>query len=309
MRPGTPAPFVVGCGRSGTTLLRLMLNANPQLAVPPESHFLRSVARRPRSYTPMSLVEHALRSERFPDWDLEERGVWEAFDRARPRTLAEAIDVLYSCFAEANGKARWGDKTPPYVMLVEQLARLLPDARFIHLIRDGRDVALSFSSVSFGPRNDPVAQAIFWRNRVIAGRRAGVSLGKERYLELRYEDLVARPEDELRRVCAFVDLAFDPMMLRYHETARRSIPGSRKEFHANVDKPLTADLRDWRTRMTTSDVAWFEAIAADLLTALGYELSGSVRPRGSWLRIRASQARSNLGAAKVALLSRGTRAM
>jgi hypothetical protein len=98
-------------------------------------------------------------------------------------------------------------------------------------------------------------------------------------------------------------------MLRYHETARRSIPGSRKEFHANVDKPLTADLRDWRTRMTTSDVAWFEAIAADLLTALGYELSGSVRPRGSWLRIRASQARSNLGAAKVALLSRGTRAM
>jgi hypothetical protein len=286
-----------------------MLNANPELAVPPESHFLRSVAKRPRSYTPRSLVEHALRSERFRDWALEERRVWESFDQVGPRSLAEATDVLYTCYAEANGKLRWGDKTPPYVMIVEQLASLLPAARFIHLIRDGRDVALSFSSVSFGPRNDPVAQAIFWRNRVEAGRRAGESLGNERYFELRYEDLVARPEDELRRLCAFVDLAFDPMMLRHHETAGHSIPESRRLFHASVEKPLTANLRDWRTRMTTNDVAWFEAIAGDLLSAVGYELSGSAKPRGAWLRVGASTVRSSLGAAKVALLSRRTRGM
>lgn len=296
MEPGTPIPFVVGCGRSGTTILRLMLNAHPALAVPPESHFLRRAAARPTSTTPRDLLAAALASDRFADWGLDPDDIRAAAAERRPASLAEATDLLFSAFAAAQGKTRWGDKTPPYVTCIDGLATMLPDARFIHIVRDGRDVALSYASVAFGPRDDPVAQAEFWRRRVDAGRASGRKLGPDRYLELAYEELVSESERELRRVCAFVSLPFDPAMLEYHRTVETALPSARKVNHTNADKPLARNIRDWRSVMPPDDQAAFEAVAGDLLHELGYEVTGAAAPRGIGRRLAVERLRHRVGA-------------
>ena len=295
MEPGTPIPFVVGCGRSGTTILRLMLNAHPELAVPPESHFLRRVAERPDRTTPAGLLESALSSERFADWGIDADDVRTQASRRPPGSLAEATDLLFSSYAQAHGKPRWGDKTPPYVMCMDGLSKILPDARFVHIIRDGRDVALSYSSVSFGPRDDPVAQAEFWSRRVEAGRRSGERLGPDRYLEVRYEDLVGDSEAALTTICRSIDLPFDAGMLRYQATVEEALPSSKHVYHTNAAKPLARNLRDWREAMSPEDVAAFEAVASDLLRQLGYEVSGEQPPPGIARRVAVERLRHKIG--------------
>ncbi len=301
MRAGTPIPFVVGCGRSGTTVLRLMLNAHPDLAVPPESHFLRYPAEHPRGVTPSKLIAVALSSDRFADWGVDAETVRSHTASRPPRTLAEAADLVFSTYAWAHGKRRWGDKTPPYVTCMEGLAAILPDARFIHLIRDGRDVALSFSSVPFGPPKDSVSQAYYWLRHVSSGRNAGAGLGSRRYLEVRYEDLIDHPEANLRAVCDFIELPFADVMLRYQDTVSEALPAERRVHHLNADKPIVRGIRDWRRSMPSEDVAAFEAVAGGLLASFGYEVSGEPRPRGIEARLAFAKARIRLAEVRTRL--------
>jgi Sulfotransferase family len=294
MEPGTPIPFVVGCGRSGTTVLRLMMNAHPDLAIPPESHFLRYAAEHPRRVAPSRLIEIALASDRFADWGVDPSVVRSRAAAREPRTLAEAADLLFSAYASVNGKARWGDKTPPYVTCMDALATILPDARFVHLIRDGRDVALSFSSVDFGPPKDAVSQAYHWLQQVSAGRRSGARLGPGQYLEMRYEDLVDDPERQLRAVCAFVDLSFEGEMLRFQDTVTQALPPERRIHHVHAHQPIAKGIRNWRTSMPRTDVGAFEAVAGEFLTALGYEIAGEPAPRGVDGRLAVAKVRDRI---------------
>src|SRR5687767_7251824 len=140
-----PAPFVVGVSRSGTTLLRLMLDAHPQLTIPPETHFvpelIRAAGRRRASAE--GLAEIIVSQRQWGDFGVDEAELrlrLEALDRVEP---AGALRAFYGLYAEKQGKPRWGDKTPIYVEHMRGIAKALPEARFVHLIRDGRDVALS----------------------------------------------------------------------------------------------------------------------------------------------------------------------
>src|SRR5881409_2483482 len=199
--------FVLGCPRSGTTLLRLMLDSHPRLAIPPESHFLPKLARRFGS-GPVGAEEVAreiVATQMFAAWGLDRDA---AVERATGTTFAEVVGSIYLAYAEAHGKPRWGDKTPAYVLEMPLLARTFEGSRFVHLIRDGRDVALSLRSVRFGP-NDPMGAAAFWERRVRTGMHDGTVLGPERYREIRYGSLVAEPEKELRELSPWLDLEFE----------------------------------------------------------------------------------------------------
>jgi Sulfotransferase family len=243
-------PFVVGCSRSGTTLLRAMLDAHPLLAVPPESHF--ALAPNLRS------LRGALRRERwFALWEIEAPDL-------RGLGVADAIRALFAAYAAKQGKPRYADKTPHYVSHLPLLAERFDEARFVHVVRDGRDVALSLREVPWGP-DDVEEAALHWRRRVLEGRGAG--LGPHRYRELRYEELVADPERELRALAAWLDLPYDDHMLRF---AERPLVVPYPEHHARLHQPPTPGLRDWRREMPEADVARFEAVAGDALEALGY---------------------------------------
>jgi hypothetical protein len=272
-----PPIFVVGCPRSGTTLLRLMLDAHPHLAIPPESHFIPQVARvrsryeRGGGFDAERMARQVFAGIRFQDWHLPQEAVLAAIRERRPRDLAGAVECFFVAYADAHGKPRWGDKTPGYSIELPLLSQLFPDARFVHLIRDGRDVAVSLMEVPRPPRSFAEAAQV-WAFRVAKGRRDGEPLGPDRYLELRYESLVDDPETALKAICAIADLDYGPSMLEYHrEDPAASVPERNWGHHRNLAMPPTKGLRDWRTRMRDADQQLFEAVAGGELTALGYE--------------------------------------
>lgn len=275
-----PYLFVVGCPRSGTTLLQRMLNSHPLLAVANDSHFIPRVIKdlavgTDPKLTP-DLVERVRTYKRFYRLELPDAAVEEAAGRSR--TYSEFVGALYSEYGRLRGKALAGEKTPDYVRYLPRLHALFPWARTIHIIRDGRDVALStleWAKKSKGPgrfglwRDEPVAVcALWWRRQVETGRVASESLDSNRYQEVKYEDLIDHPDASLRDLSAFLELPFSPDMLAYHEGRMRHDPGlSAKKAWL----PPTQGLRDWREQMKYRDVELFEALAGDLLTSLGYE--------------------------------------
>ena len=299
-----PFPFIVGAPRSGTTLLRVMLASHPELAIPNEAYFrIRMSLQHLRYETPDGVDFNSFFSDLLGDshwWRLPMEGELRAAVRdASPRTFAEAMREVFRFAARLEGKPRYGDKTPQGLLVMWQLAQIFPEARFIHIIRDGRDVALSHTStVSFIPTVGEAA--IMWSEYIRRGRNDGVRLGPKRYHEVRYERLIDDPEPVLRSVCDFVELEFDPAMLRYFENPMERLGYTQRDliFHKSLYKPPTKGIRDWRRQMPRAHLEIFEAIAGDILGNLGYERAiAHIRLRA---RVRAELARLYVGAKQAA---------
>jgi hypothetical protein len=204
-----------------------------------------------------------------------------------PPRYEDFVRGVYALFADGRGKPLAGDKTPGYVRWIPALADWFPTARFVHVVRDGRDVCLSLVD----PRNekkraqlaafptwveDPIATAALrWEWDVRLGREGGAAVGRERYLELRYEALVEDPDAGCQALCDFLGLEARPEMVRFHEG--RSRPGEGRDAKHSWS-PVTRGLRDWRRDMDPGDRARIEAVAGDLLDELGYPGPDAVGP-------------------------------
>ena len=269
-----PPFFIVGSPRSGTSLLRVMLDGHPRLAVPPESHFIVGLAprllRKVRGSTSLhKTLDDILGHERFPRWGLDVSDVRERVWRSDPTTYSELIDAVFRSYAEAHGKSRWGDKTPGYVSHMPTLDRLFPTARFIHIIRDGRESAVSMAELPWGPRS-PVSGAFWWRSKVERGRAFGGLLPVERYFELRLEDLIEDPEGRLQEICDFLEERYSPEMLDYpSRMANVSRPGQ-----PHLTKPPTPGLRNWKAGLSAREQRAIDAVCRGLLQRLGYRFAG-----------------------------------
>ena len=290
--PATTPVIVLGVRRSGTTLLRVMLDRNAELAVPDESYFVPQLARRHRGRVDAdAFVDDLRRISTLVEWGLAPDAVAA---RLRPgMTTGEAIAAVFEAYAAERGKPRWGDKTPLYMQHLPLLERLFRETRFVHLIRDGRDAALSFLAVpqgimteGWGHPRDAAGFACQWATELRDARALGGRVGADRYLELRYESLVGDPAAELRRVCAFAGLDYDDAMLGYvGETA-----SARKEHQQRLNEPPRVGVRDWSTEMTAEAVEAFEAVAGDLLAELGYAVTAPGRDRAKLATYRAQTA-------------------
>jgi hypothetical protein len=290
-----PAVFVVGVARSGTTLLRLQLDSHPELAIPPETGFgalLTSFGERPIG--PDGLLDALAGLPTWPDLGIDRAQLGAAFAELDEWNAGAGLRAYYRAYAAMHGKARWGDKTPGNIAHMPALANAFPEARFIHIIRDGRDVAASLRGLPFAPGDGSVAAvAAHWRDSVDRAQRAGATL--PHYREVRYETLVTDPEATLRGLCDFAELAFDPAMLRAHEGARdrlaelRSVrleedgfvrlPDNTRVRARTLGPPDPARVGRWREALTEHDVVSFEALAGGALSALGYEPSYSAPSR------------------------------
>jgi hypothetical protein len=289
--PGGPPFFVVAAARSGTTLLRVMLDRHPMLAVPGEGHFIPHLWSTRERYGRSGVVERPevwlddlARHPSFRFWDLPIAEVRAELGGRERLGFAEAVDAAYRAYARAHGKPRWADKTPDYIDHLPLLAGLFPNARFVHMLRDGRDVALSTIDLKRFHRHAATC-AHFWSRQVGGAMREGEALGPDRYLELRYEDLIDDPERELRRLCAFGDLPFDEALLEHDAHDLEKLPERFRPIHSRLALPPTKGLRDWRSQMPRSEVAEFEAVAGPQLSAAGYALEAG--PAGPWTRVRA----------------------
>jgi hypothetical protein len=270
-------PFIVGSGRSGTTLLRALLDAHPQLAIPPESYFIVTLARRADRYETEGGFDAAMfcddvaGHQRFARWGLPEQAMRDAVAAAAPADFPAAIRAVFGAYAAQQNKPRYADKTPKYVKDMARLTDLFPEARFVHIVRDGRDVVLSFQSLTWGP-DAAIEAALRWRNWVELGQAVGNELGQDKYMEVRYEELVADAPAVLQDVCSFLSLDYSDQMLSYTEHADQIIEANYfPEGHSRIRMPPTKGLRDWRTEMSQEDLVKFELVAGDLLGRLGYE--------------------------------------
>jgi hypothetical protein len=313
--PGAGAifPIVLGCVRSGTTMLRAILNAHPLLAVAPESYFVGPAIQRRAKYESTDPRGRTLDLDRlladiaadrsFEDWQLEPTALAEVRDQ-EPRTVADALLALYVAYAHQHGKPRAGDKTPAHLRYIDLLATSFPRARFVHIVRDGRDVVPSILGMDFGP--DRFAGGVlFWEQLVRDGIAGGAGLGPQRYREIRYEALVADPEPVIRDVCEFLDLEYSPEMLRYHERADDLLTGLRATNHIQgVRRAPVQGVRDWRTDLDPHRIELFEALAGDLLDELGYERSGLAVPGRVRLEAQANRAAHRLDRATIIFRTR-----
>jgi hypothetical protein len=285
--------FVVGADRSGTTLLRVMLNRHPELAIPPESHFIPRLWRRRRRYGRNDRVEDVelfaadLATDiRFRKWELPIKAVRAELNRETSPSIADALRAPFLAYAKERGRRSWGDKTPGYAAHIPLLSSLWPSAKIVHFVRDGRDVALSVLDLQRGMHQHAATVAHFWADRVRAARAAADDLGPGRYLELRYEDLLDDPRRELERLCDFAGLPFTDSLLEHDDRALEEIPVAERRRHARVALPPTRGLRDWRKQMPAREIAEFEAIAGPELDALGYLRGAESIGSGTILRAR-----------------------
>ena len=270
--------FVVGVGRSGTTLLRLMLNSHPRLAVPYEGHFIpRYIADSPRfgvltdRNNRRRLVEAILGEPMVRKWDHS----WDKqdlIDRTELNpTLPGVVAGLYEQYAAAKGKPRWGDKSE-YIDGIPDISHLFPTSKFIHIVRDGRDVANSVLRLPWGP-SDLISAATWWNDYVWVCRRMGQILGPDRYHEVRFEDLIYDPEESLGQICHFLGEDFSRDMLNYHRHHQEQIPDDRKWQHRNSDAPPNTNRAyAWKHDMRPVDVAIFNRYGGRMLAELGYEI-------------------------------------
>jgi hypothetical protein len=269
-----PPLIVLGVRRSGTTLLRVMLDRSSRIAIPDESYFIPQLAHRHgRAPRLEAFLEDVRRLPTVREWGLTPG---EIESRLRSgMTTGEAIAAVFAAYAAKHGKQRWGDKTPLYMQHLPLLERLFPEALYVHLIRDGRDAAVSFLAMPEGivtrtwahPR-DAAGFACQWRTEIAAAQALGRRLGPRRYLEARYERLAAEPEATARGICTFIGVSFDQAMIEYAGTV--DLTG--KPHQTRLAEPPTAGVRDWRTEMAPADVEAFEEVAGDLLARLGYEV-------------------------------------
>ncbi len=272
--------FIVGVHRSGTTLLRFMLNSNPRIYIPPESDFIpRFFGRAPQGALSQRRIAWLLeiiftRYRLVKEWQGEPPDPAEFATAMTEPTPAAFLEVLYGRYAQQQGAQRWGDKTPIYASYMDLIATIFPHAQFVHIIRDGRDVALSMLD-KWGEKEfhvDIYFAARNWQRRIRQAQASGARLGPECYYEMRYEALVEDPEAELRPLCQFLSERYLPEMAQPHRLGRQQI--SAGDFHAPLRQPpSTSRVGRWQQEMAGADLRLFQRVAGDLLADLGYELA------------------------------------
>lgn len=242
--------FNLGARRSGTFWLQRIVTAHPQVgAVPAETHLLS------HGIAPLM--------ERFHHGDPGSTEVGAVFIE-RERLIAALRRFCDEVFGQFLGEGlRVAERTPLHVFHLELAAEIYPDARFVHIIRDGRDVARSIAAQDWGPETIAGA-AREWRQAVSAGRSAGAELGAERYLEVRYEDLLADSRAETERIYRWLGLPLGGGHLA------GAVAESRRE--ENVDRYGVGGVASgkWRSTFTSADLGAFAEEAGALLEELGY---------------------------------------
>jgi hypothetical protein len=274
-----PYVFFVGCPRSGNTLVQRLADAHPELAVMHGTRWIapwyeQRIGVTEDGQVMAELVERLPQHPRFKALEMEPEELRRLYREDQDVSYADFVTALFDLFGKRRGKHLVGDKTPEYVKSLPALHALWPEAKFVHIIRDGRDVCLSVAEWGKGATrwptwdDDPVATtAAWWELNVRLAREAGRQLGSDLYHEMRYEALVADAAGECAHLCEFLEIPYDEAMLRFHE-GRTST-----ELGLDAKKawlPVTPGLRTWRSQMPPSDVERFEAAARDLLDELGY---------------------------------------
>jgi hypothetical protein len=271
-----PPFFIVGCGRSGTTLVRAMLDQHPDLAIPLESLFMIDYLRSP------SRDLNRMRRMMVREYELGEWGLHpDPQDLAGCDSARAMIDRLHELYAARSGANRWGQKTPRFVRWGDLLWSHYPQAQFIHVVRDPRAVTSSLMR-SDVHRSNAFYAARRWRRDV----RAGHSLKQKRpgqTLEVHYEELVRQPRQTLERLCSFLEVSFEPELLDYPNRAPREYGQYYANIHAALQRPPDpARIDAWRRTLSRRQIELVESICGELMEEYGYRRETAASPHRAY---------------------------
>ena len=306
--PATPL-FIIGTERSGSNLLRLILNAHSGIAVPHPPHILKFFApllplygdlKRPAAQRRLAHDILSLLEAHIHPWEITvapER--LEPTHRKPPEDglgpLVEVFFALYDEYRRQSGKRRWGCKSTFVIDYVEEVLAACPQAKFILLVRDPRDVAVSSRRSIFSPFH-PYFTALLWRRQQLAGVRWLDSEAGGQFHLLRYEDLIEHPAETVASLCRFLDEEFEPQMLEYHATPEARKSQALSASWRNLGLPIKRHNRNtFQTDLTAGETRLVEAVGGELLTRFGYPLKFPAAPpwpasRPSALRVAWYQA-------------------
>jgi hypothetical protein len=275
--------FIGGCDRSGTTLLGAMLGTHSECLCTPESQFIVEVLSRSRldinHINTQTVLDAIMRHPRFKTWRLktDSSSTWH---RQSTISYPELIEWIVKKYGEANGKNSphiWVDHTPSNVKYAATLLSLFPEAKMIHIVRDGRAVASSLLSAAWGPAAVDRA-AYFWLRNLAYGFAIESFYGSTRVMRVKYEDLVDVPEATLQHVSSFLGIDYQPQMITGDGF---KVPSFTRKDHMLVGQaPDRRRVNAWQTELTLRQIEIFESTTGDMLRYLGYStrFGASARP-------------------------------
>tara|TARA_Y100000996_G_scaffold122243_1_gene91856 strand:- start:145 stop:1080 length:936 start_codon:yes stop_codon:yes gene_type:complete len=270
--------FIIGSGRSGNTLLRSILSGNSDISIPPESYRIPFAIKKFHIFNNRDwedIVPQVLKEfedcKEFYTWEIDITDAQKRLENIADskRTLSNIFDELFCTYAEKHspGSKIWGDKTPMNTLYLDWIGTVFPRSKFIHIIRDGRDVASSYLKME---RYDTILEAANrWINSIELAQSFGSKI-KENYIEIRYEELVTKPEEVIKDTCDFLDIDYDSKMLDHTKQVKK-LGDTDKEHHSNLSKPISSDsVGKWRNNLSESDQESITKLLHKHLQRLGY---------------------------------------
>lgn len=275
--------FIGGCERSGTTMLGAMIGGHSLCVCVPETQFIEHLFQRgdfdEKAVDPQAALASIVSHERY-------RLLWNLpFD---PQTVgpgelgstyAEVLSWLVGAYSRHLGKPSatlWVDHTPCNFKRGLTLRRMFPEARFIHVVRDGRGVAASVLPLDWGP-NDMVRAADFWMARCAVGLAAELELGPDRVLRVRYEDLLTSPDTTLNRIASFAGLDYEAAMAQ--GTGHWPSRYNQRQHRLVGQPPDQSRAENWRRTLSQRQIEIFESVAGEFLETMGYGAEYGIRAR------------------------------
>ncbi len=268
--------FIIGAQRSGTTLLRLMLNAHPAYCVPEESTFLMPLLRKIKSgkstFSPAefeSFLSYLRKNSQFALWGITVENLDKKFRCVSRIDITECITFLFNEYCLLEQKSGWADKTPSYFRMVDVLSKIFPTAKFIHIVRDGRDLYLSWKKMD-PTKSNPAVMAKEWCYKVNLATKLLNECASDRYMEIRYEDLARDSAGILNSLCEFLAIEYTEKMLEYWKKSESYIGKHHSKLiftgvsDTSIDKWKTSSLVEQR------DIQVFEIFAVKVLMEKGY---------------------------------------
>ncbi|AOX00155.1 sulfotransferase [Moorena producens PAL-8-15-08-1] len=278
--------FMIGTQRSGSNLLRLMLNQIGDLAAPHSPHILQRMMPLLPTYGDLSqtdsftlLVNDVCRLVELNPvpWEGVHLDTKEVISLCRERSLVAIFASVYDIMAQTWGAQQWCCKSLANVYYLPEITAYLENPKFIYLYRDGRDVAVSFKKAVVGEKHFyHIAQEWAKAQRLALQMRSRLS--PQRFFSISYETLISSPETTLQDLCNFLGVQYTPEMLDFHQSQEASNAATSSSLWSNVTQPvIKQNTKKFLQEATDEEILIFELVAGDVLDALGYERVGILK--------------------------------
>lgn len=274
--------FIVGVGRSGTSLLQSILNAHSEIAFMPETQFFRKyVASKKTMPTDLTAFKKTLEADTsFHRTSIAPDDLLGQF-KNNSFTSIQAYKTLLNTYLARKNKKIIGDKDPRNIDYLPKLYQHFPDAKIIHIYRDPRDVVLSKTKATWSAHRPFWMHAIIGQHQLARGRKIGKELYEKNFFEIKYEELIEQPEQTIRNLSVYLNVAYQADMMNFANSSRELVDEKEMSWKKETFQPIQKNNRGkWKKNFTSKQIQYIEAVSNEAFEQLNYEKLNYKSPLG-----------------------------